>query len=156
MDLYEVITKYKGKLSDTDSLIMEYELFFDNASEKYCGFALDEYEELEQLNNIILKIKDCDKEAEIYVCTYAPDFVDNGIYIYADTIWVDTMLSIEKIYGLFENYPKIEPRDIVLLSEDETIDGIISLVIRADGKVEEYGNYVKNVPLNRIKSLYWD
>ncbi|MDE6434661.1 MAG: hypothetical protein K2L07_10600 [Lachnospiraceae bacterium] len=153
MDLNELVSKYQKKISN-DSLLIEYKLFFDNIAKGYCRFAIDECDELEQLNDIILKIKEKDKNAQIYVCTYGVDYMDNGIHIYGDTLWIDTIIDIEKMYGFFKNSREIEPSDIALF--DEAIDGIVYLVISADGKVEDYKSFIENRQLDKIKSLYWD
>ena len=149
MNLNELIKKYQKKISD-DSILIEYELFFNN---NYCSFAIDEYK---KLNNIISKIKESDKNAKIYVCTYGVEFMDNGIHIYGDTLWIDTSINVDKIYDFFKTSKEIEPSDIVLLSDDETIDGVVTLVFMSDGMVEDYKSFIENVQLNKIKSLYWD
>ena len=155
MNLNELVSKYKEKISK-DSILMEYEMFFDNIAKNYCRFAIDKYKELEQLNDIILKIKENDKNAKIYVCTYGVDFKNNEIYIYGDTLWIDTIIDTNKIYDFFKSSKEIEPSDIVLLSDYETIDGTIALVFSSDDKVEDYKSFIKNIQLNKIKSLYWD
>ncbi|MDE7424921.1 MAG: hypothetical protein K2N51_14740 [Lachnospiraceae bacterium] len=154
MNFIEEITEYQDKILDNGVLI-EYNLFFDNVYEKYCRFAIDEYEEIEKLNDVIKKIRESDKNAEIYVCTYGIDFMDNGMHIYADTLWINTTIDLEKIYTYFENYREVEPSDIVLLSEDEMIDGIMALVFLANGNVEDYKAFIQKKELNKIKSLYW-
>lgn len=155
MNLIEVVKKYQGKILD-DSILVEYDLFFDNILGKYCKFAIDEYQELEELNNVLSKIKESDKNAVIYVCTYGIDFTDNEIHIYGDTLWINTTIGLEKLYGFFENYRRVEPSDIVLLSEDETIDGTITLVFTTKGEVENYKSFIEKRQLSEIKSLYWD
>ncbi|MBD5088428.1 MAG: hypothetical protein HDT30_06385 [Clostridiales bacterium] len=155
MNFIEVITKYQDKILD-DGVLIEYNLFFSNLYKKYCRFAIDEKEEIEKLNDVIKKIRESDKNAEIYVCTYGIDFMDDGIYIYADTLWINTTIDLEKIYTYFENYREVEPSDIVLLSEDEMIDGIMTLVFSSNGNVEDYKAFIQKKELNKIKSLYWD
>lgn len=155
MNFIEVVRKYQDKILD-DGVLIEYNLFFNNLYEEYCRFSIDEHEELEKINDVILKIKESDKNAEIYVCTYGIDFMDDEIYIYGDTLWIDTIIDLEKIYTYFENSREVEPSDIVLLSEDEMIDGIVALVFTSNGNVEDYKSFIEKKELNKIKSLYWD
>lgn len=44
----------------------------------------------------------------------------------------------------------------MLLSEDETLDGIVSLVFLSDGTVQNYESFIQERELDQIKSLYWD
>ena len=50
------------------------------------------------------------------------------IFIYADTLWIDTIVKLDEIFNIFRGFSKIEPSSIVSLDIDETIDGTISLV----------------------------
>ena len=57
---------------------------------------------------------------------------------------------------MLKKNPNIEPSDIALLDENETIDGAVALVVLEDGKVESYKSFIKKRELDKIKSLYWD
>lgn len=155
MDLIEVINNHQSEILD-NSILIEYDLFFNNLIEKRCRFAIDDNEELEELNNVILKIKRKDRDAEIFVNTYGIDFTDEEIHVYADTLWINTIIELEEIFDFFRNLKEIEPSDIVLLEENETIDGTIALVVAADDKVEDYKLFIEKRQLSKIKSLYWD
>ena len=155
MNLIEIVNKYKNEILDK-SILVEYGLFFNEVAENRCKFVIDELEELEELNCVIRKIVVEDKNAEIYVNTYGIDFEEENIYIYADSLWINTMLEVKEIYDFFEDFHKIEPTDIVSLVEDETIDGTVALVILANGIEENYRSFIKKRKLSKIKSLYWD
>ena len=155
MSLIEVVKKYQNKILD-DGILVEYDLFFNEDAENGCIFAIDEYDKLKELDNVILKIRESDKDAEIYVNTYDIDFSKERIVIYADTIWINTVNTIEEIYSFFRNFREIEPADIVLLSEDETIDGPVALAVSTEYKVEDYESFIEKRKLSEIKSLYWD
>ena len=155
MNLIEVVKKYQNKILD-DGILVEYDLFFKEDAENGCHFAIDEYEELRELDNVILKIRESDKDAEIYVHTYGVDFSKERIYIYADTIWINTVMNVEEIYSFFRNLREIEPADIVVLAEDETIDGPVALVVSTEYKVEDYETFIEKRKLSEIQSLYWD
>ena len=112
--------------------------------------------ELKELNDVILEIKKIDKNAEIYVNTYGINFKNKRIFIYADTLWIDTIVKLDEIFNIFRGFSKIEPSSIVSLDIDETIDGTISLVFSLDGSTEDYESFIRNRRLSKIKSLYWD
>lgn len=155
MDLIKIINMNQNKIS-VDGILIEYDLFFGNLNKKLCRFAIDDNEELERLNNVILEIREIDKNVEIYVNTYGIDFTNEIMYIYGDTLWINTIIEIEELLNLFRNYPKVAPSDILLLEEDETIDGTVALVVLPDGKVEDYGSFIEKRQISKIKSLYWD
>lgn len=155
MNLMEVISEYQSKISDTGILI-EYELFFQKANKKYCRFVIDDEDELRKLDRIILKIREIDIDSEIYVNTYRIGTQDEIVCIYADTLWINTVIGLNELADFFENIREVEPSDIVLLAEDEAIDGTVALVVSADNKIEDYNSFIKKKSLNKIKSLYWD
>ena len=155
MNLIEIVNKYQNEILDK-SILVEYGLFFNEAAENRCKFVIDELKELEELNWVIRKIVVKDKNAEIYVNTYGIDFEEENIHIYADSLWINTMIEVKEMYDFFEDFHKIEPTDIVSLVEDETIDGTVALVISADGIEENYGSFIEKRNLSKIKSLYWD
>ncbi len=155
MNLIEIISRYQKEVADK-SILVEYELFFKNIIEKNCKFVLDDIVQLEKLNNVILKIKEKDIDSEIYVNTYGIDFMDEEVCIYADTLWINTVIDLEEILGFFKYFQDIEPSDIILLSEPEMIDGMVELVVLTDCEVENYESFIKKRELSKIKSLYWD
>lgn len=155
MNLIELVRKYESEILD-NSILVEYALYFREVAEKRCEFAIDEYEELEVLKDVISRLMAKDKNAEIYVNTYGMDFTQADTHIYADSLWVDTILEVEEIYNFFNNSRKVEPTDIVSLEDDETVDGTIVLVMSVEGKVTGYDSFIKEKQLCKIKSLYWD
>lgn len=155
MNLLEVIGKYQDQISD-NGILVEYNLFLKNIIEKHCKFVIDDIVDLENLNNVILKIKERDIYSEVYVSTYGIDFTDTEILIYGDTLWINTLIGPEVISDYFNDFQAIKPSDIVSLDESETIDGTIALVISADNKVEGFQPFIEKKQLSRIKSLYWD
>ena len=142
MDLIKVIYEHQSEILN-DSILIEYDLFFKNLIEKRCRFVIDDNEELEELNHVISKIKRKDSNAEIFVSTYGIDFANEPIHIYADTLWINTIIELEEILDFFRNFPKIEPSDIVLLEGNETIDGTVALAVLSDDKVEEYKSFIE-------------
>lgn len=111
MNLIEIVNKYQNEILDK-SILVEYGLFFNEVAENRCKFVIDELEELEELNCVIRKIVVEDKNAEIYVNTYGIDFEEENIYIYADSLWINTMLEVKEIYDFFEDFHKIEPTGV--------------------------------------------
>lgn len=155
MNLIEVLSNYQGEIQE-NGVLMEYDLFFDNIRENCCRFSIDDNEELEKLKHVISKMKERDEKAEIYVCTYGIDLTEEKIFIYGDMLWIDTIIDLKELNTFFENCRKIEPSSIMLLSEDETLDGIVSLVFLSDGTVQNYESFIQKRELDQIKSLYWD
>ena len=155
MDLINLINKYKNEILD-DSILIEYDLFFNNLFKENCKFVFDDDKELKELNDVILKIKKIDKNSEIYVNAYGVPFKNKKIFIYADTLWIDTVVKLNEIFNIFRVFSKIEPSSIVSLDIDETIDGTVSLVFSLDGKIEDYESFIRNRRLSKIKSLYLD
>lgn len=155
MNLIELVREYESEISD-NSILVEYALYFKEVAENRCKFAIDEYEELEALKDVISRIMTKDKNAEIYVNTYGIDFMEENMHIYADSLWIDTILEEKEIYSFFSNSRKVEPTDIVSLEDDETVDGTIALVMAVEGKVTDYNSFIKEKQLCKIKSLYWD
>lgn len=155
MSLDEIIKKHQKEIAD-DSILIEYNLFFENVMKQDCKFVLDESSEIEELDDIILTIKGIDRNAEIYVSTYGINWLDKKLFIYADTLWINTIIELDEISHLFKKNPNIESCDIALWDEDETIDGVAALVVLEDGKVESYKSFIEKRDLGKIKSLYWD
>jgi hypothetical protein len=97
-----------------------------------------------------------DEYAEVYVSTYGIDLAKNNISIYADTVLIHSIISIEELYYFFKEYPKIEPSDIELLIDDEIIDEVAEVVVLKEYGLENYKSFIQKRQLNIIKSLYWD
>lgn len=155
MNLIELVKRYEKEISD-NSILVQYDLYFREVAMNHSKFVIDEYEDLQILRDIISKLMDKDKNAEIYVNTYGMEFTEENIHIYADTLWLDTILEIEEIYSLFRDCRRIEPTDVVSLVDDETVDGTMALTILSDGTVVDYSRFIKQKQLCRIKSLCWD
>lgn len=155
MSLVEIIKKHQKEIAN-DNILIEYNLFFANVAKQDCKFVLDDSTEIKELDNIILTIKGIDRNAEIYVNAYGISNLDNKLFIYADTLWINTIIEIKEISHLFKKNLNIEPSDIASLAENETIDGVVALVVLEDGKVESYKSFIKKRELDKIKSLYWD
>lgn len=155
MDILKKISRYRDEILK-NCILIEYDLFYNSIFERYCKFAIDESEELEKLNNVIMKLKERDQNADIYVCTYGIDFANDWKYIYADTLWIDTIIDVAGLYSLFKHSREVEPSNIVLLSEDEMINGVIMLVFSSDTTVQDYMSFVEKRHIVNIKCLFWD
>lgn len=155
MNLIEIVKKYQDEVLEKGILI-NYSLFFHMNNKNYCRFVIDENEELDELNNVILRLVEKDRNAEIYVSTYSINFAEENTYIYADTLWINSVIDVEELYNFFKSSQNIEPSDVVPLVEDETIDGEIAFVVSAEDKLEDYRPFIKKRQLSMIKSLYWD
>lgn len=150
-----IVKKYQDKLLDKGILI-KYNLFFDESTKSQCKFVIDDCEKLEVLNKIVQKIIKQDRNAEIYVNTYSINFDGKNTHIYADTLWINSIISLEELYSFFNDNKNIEPGDIVTLANDEAVDGDIAIVVRSKDNVEDYKLFIEKKQLTKIKSLYWD
>lgn len=155
MNIFKEVNQYRDEILN-NCVLIEYDLFYNNIFESHCRFAIDEREELEKLNNVILKIKQRDEKADIYVCTYGIELANDWKYIYADTLWIDTIIDVAELYSLFKYSREVEPGNIVLLSEDEMINGEIVLVFSSDRTVQDYKSFLGKRQLINIKCLFWD
>ena len=77
MNWIDKVSKYQNVILN-NGILVEYELFFSEVAKNHCKFAIDEYEELEELNNVILMLRKKDKNAEIYVNTYGIDSAEKN------------------------------------------------------------------------------
>ena len=153
MNIFDEISKYQGD----NCTLVEYELFYDNIFKGCCRFAIDEQEDLKKLNNSILKLKEIDKNAKIYVYTYGIDLIKDWKCIYGDILLIDTIMDIGELHDIFQDAKEVEPSDIVLLSEDETINQEeIAVVFLSEGTVEDYRSFIKKKQINDMKRLFWD
>lgn len=155
MDLINLINNHKMEILDKIFLI-EYNLFFNESVEQYCKFALDENSQLKELHNIILYIKKIDKNSEFYLNTYNINFVDEKLFIYSDTLWINTTIEIDEISMIFDNFKGVQPSSIDLLIEDELLSQMVEFVISSNNKIEDYNLFIESRDLNKIKTLYWD
>ena len=150
-----IVKKYQDKLLDKGILI-KYNMFFDESTKSQCKFVIDDCEKLEVLNKIVQIIIKQDRNAEIYVNTYSINFDRKNTYNYADTLWINSIISLEELYSFFNDNKNIEPGDIVTLANDEAVDGDIAIVVRSKDNVEDYKLFIEKKQLTKIKSLYWD
>lgn len=76
------------------------------------------------------------------------------LIIYADTLWINTIINLENILKLFKNTISIEPSKIsLLINKNKNIYEIPDIVILLDG-IEDYNIFSKRIQLDKIKSLY--
>ncbi len=155
MSLVDVVKKYQNELSNK-GILVEYSLFFDESTKSQCKFVIDDCEELEALNEIVQKLIKQDRNAEIYVNTYSINFDGKNTHIYADTLWINSIISLEELYSFFNHSKNIEPCDIVSLTNNEAVDGDIEIVVLSRDNVVDYKSFIEKKQLAMIKSLYWD
>ena len=76
------------------------------------------------------------------------------LIIYADTLWINTIINLENILKLFKNTISIEPSKIsLLIDKNKNIYEIPDIVILLDS-IEDYNIFSKRIQLGKIKSLY--
>ena len=88
MSLTKIIREQQDRdLKLNESILVEYNLYFEEIEKKNCFFSVDDYEGLKEINKVISQIRKEDKEAEIYVNTYGINFREEPIYIYMRTLY---------------------------------------------------------------------
>lgn len=75
MSLVEIIKKHQKEIAN-DNILIEYNLFFANVAKQDCKFVLDDSTEIKEL--------------------------DNKLFIYADTLWINTIIEIKEISHLLK------------------------------------------------------
>lgn len=151
MDIIQRIQKYDDQTKEKGFLVQE-DLFFDKTLQESCKFALDEPQAMQMLHNFLDKIKRMDKTAQVYVNTYPLYYEQEKPFLYADTLWIDTRISLEEIAQYFADCRWVEPSsiDAVTFAEIEEIQFVFT------EKVRECKSFFQNKNLKRIKSLYWN
>lgn len=127
------------ELNFENSLILEFDRYL-KIKEK--SFVLDEEDDMENLREILEKIKAADKEATIYAVTYPQLYAG----IYSDNLLIYTSLKKEILEEIFGTYPSIEPYAIEKMTEEEK-----ELAEWIDLEEEAFADTEKT-----IFSIYWD
>ena len=87
----------KLQISEDDSILIDYDLFFDDQKENCKGFVIDEEDELEKVLYVLSKLKKQFVDSTVYVCAYGEEIINNKgeeiIYAECD---LDTS-SIERV-----------------------------------------------------------
>ena len=151
MNIIQQIQKYDDQTKEKGFLVQQ-DLFFDKTLQENCRFVLDEPETMQMLHNFLDKIKIMDKTAQVYVSTYPLYNEQEKPFLYADTLWIDTEVSLEEIAQYFADCRVIEPSsiDAVTREEIQEIDFVFT------EKVMGCKKFFQKKNLERIKSLYWD
>ncbi len=103
-------TEFAG---EDENLIVKFDDYFSNKNKSYNHFALDEDDDINNLVSFVDTLRKFDNNLKAYVWTYGYESTDiNGNkFIYANSVWLDTVLSISKI-KLLVSENNIDPTDV--------------------------------------------
>ena len=145
-----------------ESLLIDCDCFFSELSD-YCFFAIDDNEELRELRSVIDSIKNMDKEALVFCCTYGVNIQDGSIYIYSDNLWISSALSIDAIKEVFHKYDSVNnplrgiiPTDIKKLLETTCDYSSIKYIVYSCDNYEMFETVRDAIDSPKTMSLYWD
>ncbi|WP_270470516.1 hypothetical protein [Catenibacterium mitsuokai] len=102
------------------------------------------------------QIKSIDSDSVVYVYTYGYEITNSKgkKSTYADTLWIDTVLSVSKIKKTIEKCGVAQPSDISIAGDSaENRNGNIWLITKENPQITELTDYEK---INRMIMLYWD
>lgn len=141
----------------TDGVLMEFNDYFNKRDRDYNGFSLDE-EDINALRNFVTQIKSIDSDSTVYVSTYGYEIINNKgeKSTYADTLLIDTMLSVSKIEEIIEKCGVDEPGDISIVKDSgENGKSNIWLISQVGGK-PQITKITDHEKTNQMIMLYWD
>lgn len=140
-----------------DNVLMEFQNYFEENSKNYNYFTLDN-EDMPALRSFVEQIKSIDTDSTIFVGTYGYEITGSKgeKSTYADTLWIDTVLSVSQIEELIKESGVAEPSDISFLKDcDDMGNGRVWLVTQTEqnARIIELTDHKK---LNHMIVLYWD
>lgn len=141
-----------------DDVLMEFNNYFDKENRDYNCFSLDDEEDVLTLQNFVEQIKQTDSYSTIYVCTYGYEITNSKgkKSTYADTLWIDTVLSISQIEEIIEGCGVAEPSDISFVEDSaENGNGNIWLITQ-DEHSQQIMELTDRKKINHMIMLYWD
>lgn len=154
LDVYEC---NKEKISEEGYFLVEYNVFFDKAVEKYAQFAIDEISEIQQLNQFISENILEGKFKSVFVCVYGKEFFDSigKRSFYADELWIESELSIGELEILFAKLELLEPSYISKLEDSDEYHQDNIILFKENNKVVNFKENNDKL-LSNLKILYWD
>ena len=155
MNLQEMYKNKNVIINDMDCILVDYDLFFDEELGKYNYFSIDDENEIVIIKEICQTL--IQLGAKIYVMAYNENENSKGEkYIYADSLWVDTKLSVHELYVLFEENKGIEPSDISSVNTTEEYNQKNLFLFETTGEIVDFKKIKDETDGINIKSLYWD
>lgn len=158
MELLEMYHNVKLQISEDDSILIDYDLFFDDQKENCKGFVIDEEDELEKVLYVLSKLKKQFVDSTVYVCAYGEEIINNKgeEIIYADSLWIHTKESVNNLVSFFEELDSLEPSAIFPLSETEDYFQKKILLFQSTGDIVNLKDKVNESFMKDIKCIYWD
>ncbi len=140
-----------------DDVLVKFDDYFDKEYRDYNIFSLDE-EDIPALRNFVEQVRHMDSDSTIYVCTYGYEITNSKgeKSTYADTLWIDTVLTVSKIEELIKEGGVAEPSDISFVKNSaENGNGNIWLVTQ-DEQSSQIIELTNCKQIDNITILYWD
>lgn len=152
-------TVFNSKKFDlNDDVLMKFDDYFDEKARGYNSFSLDDEEDIILLQNFVEQIKLIDTDSVVYVVTYGYEITNSKgeKSTYADTLWIDTILSVSKIEEIIEKCGVAEPSDISIVEDSaESGNGNIWLITK-EGENPQITELTDHEKINKITMVYWD
>ena len=155
MEVLETVFNSR-KFDLNDDVLIKFDDYFDEKARDYNSFSLDDEENIVFLRNFVEQIKSIDSDSVVYVYTYGYEITNSKgkKSTYADTLWIDTVLSVSKIKKTIEKCGVAQPSDISIAGDSaENRNGNIRLITKENPQITELTDYEK---INRMIMLYWD
>lgn len=138
-----------------DDVLMEFDDYFDKKSRNYNSFSLDE-EDFISLQNFVEEIKSIDSNSVVYVSTYGYEITNSKgeKSTYADTLWIDTNLTISKIEEIMKKCAVAESSYVSVVGDNtESGKKNVWLIKQENAQVTKLTDQEK---ISQMIMLYWD
>lgn len=140
-----------------DIVLTDFDIFFNEHEKEYNRFVLDDDEDKSKLCRFIKVIRETDRNAQIYVCTYGQENIFNGKKtVYADQIWIDTIMTKARTESIMTQTDLPIPSDICVLSECNEIAYDKIYHIRRNSENKPVTDLLNKEKTGRFITLYWD
>ena len=154
MGILEIVFNSR-KFDLNDDVLMGFDNYFDKKSKDYNSFCLDE-EDINPLQNFVAQIKSADSDSVIYVSTYGYEITNSKgeKSTYADTLWIDTNLTISKIEEIMKKCAVAESSYVSVVGDNaESGKKNVWLIKQENAQVTKLTDQEK---ISQMIMLYWD
>lgn len=146
-------TEFAG---EDENLIVLFDDYFSPQNKNYNRFALDEDDDISNLVSFVGTLRKIDNDLKAYVWTYGYESTDiNGDkFVYADSVWLDTVLPITKIKLLISEN-NIDPTDVDYV-KNGYYGSKTRLALQFNGKNAYLIRLENQEKINNMINLHWD
>lgn len=144
MGVLEIVFRTR-KFDLDDVVLVGFDDYFDKKDIDYNSFSLDE-EDIISLQKFVIKIKSIDSNSIVYVSTYGYEIINSKgeKSTYADTLWIDTNLTISKIEEIMKKCEVVEPSYVSVIGDNaESGKRNIWLIKQDNPQITKLADYKK-------------